>query len=209
MTTFTVCRRRIYLGFLIDVSSRIGARNVAHIRRFVWEMTRRFKVSLRQTRIAIVIYSTRQQTLLRFTRSRSRVTVGRVLPSIYIRRGRRYLGRGLNYVKRYIFTGKPKCGQKRVLIVLTSGVSLDSVVRPSKALAQIGVEIFGVVTSRTAIRQIRQVTTTGQHLTVVSYRKLVTIADTLTLKICNTPRGTCVLIAFIDSHCLHSYHIAL
>lgn len=192
MILFSVCRRRIYLGFLIDVSSRIGARNVAHIRRFVWEMTRRFNVSFRQTRIAIVIYSTRQQTLLTFSRSRSKISVGRVLPGIYIRSGRRYLGSGLNYVKQFIFTGKPKCGQKRVLIVLTGGVSLDSVVRPSKALGQIGVEIFGVVTSKTAVRQIRQITTTAQHLTVVSYRRLVTIADALTLKICNTPRGNSV-----------------
>lgn len=162
---------------------------MAYIRRFVWEMTRRFYVSARQTRIAVVIYSSKQQTLLSFSKSRSRSSVASVFPKIYIRRGRRYLGRALNYVKKYIFTGKPKCGQKRVLVVLTSGVSLDSVVRPSKALVGIGVEIFGVATSTSIVKQIKQITTTSLHLYVVPYKKLATIANSLTLKICNTPRG--------------------
>ena len=103
--------------------------------------------------------------------------------------GRRYTGRALSYTKKYLFTGKPKCGRKRVLVIITSGWSVDKVWKPGKGLVQYGVEIFGVVTTRQTIRQITTITTTRRHIYLTSYSNLIAIADSLKYKICITPRG--------------------
>jgi len=152
-------------------------------------MVRRFIVSSRKTRVGIVIYSTRQRRVISMTQVRGRRSVYRILGGIRYYGGRRYTGRALNYAKRYLFVGKPQCGKKRVLIVLTSGVSVDRVLRPSKGLALIGVEIFAVITTRRAVRQIQKITTTRYHVYVASYNNLVGITDRLKNKICVTPRG--------------------
>ena len=153
-------------------------------------MVRRFIVSSRKTRVGIVIYSTRQRRVISMTQVRGRRSVYRILGRIKYYGGRRYTGKALKYAKRYLFVGKPQCGKKRVLIVLTSGVSVDRVWKPSKGLVGVGVEIFAVVTSRRVIRQMQKITTTRYHVYLASYRTLVSITDKLKKKICTTPRGT-------------------
>ena len=66
---------------------------------------------------------------------------------------------------------------------------MDRVVKPAKSLANAGVEIFPVVTSRAAVRQFQKIATTKQHLIVVRYNDLVSITDRLKNKICVTPSG--------------------
>jgi len=152
-------------------------------------MVRRFVVSSRQTRVGIILYSLRARRIIALTQVRGRQSIYRILGKIRYYGGRRYTGKALKYAKRYLFVGKPQCGRKRVLIVLTSGVSVDRVWRPSKGLARIGVEIFAVVNTKGAVRQIQRMTTTRYHVYVSSYSNLVRITNRLRGKICVSPRG--------------------
>ncbi|XP_031557395.1 collagen alpha-1(XII) chain-like, partial [Actinia tenebrosa] len=170
-----VCNRRIDLGFLIDVSSRVGRTNIKYIRLYVKEMVRRFRVTSRLTRVGIVTYSSRQRRIIRLTRARSNRDVNRALGRIQIRRGRRRTGSGLRYAKRYLFEGKPKCGRKRVLIVLTTGASADGVRRPAKSLENIGVEIFVVVPNKGGRKQMHQIATSRLHVVTMAYARLINI----------------------------------
>lgn len=184
-----MCKRRVDLGFVIEVSSSVGRRNIRNIRLFVRDMIRRFVISYRQTRIGIIIYSSRARRILSFNQRLKPRHIQRLLLRIRYRGGRRYTGRALLHARRYLFPGNAKCGRKRVLIVLTSGVSRDRVSQPARSLAGIGVEIFVVVSSGRAVRQMRTIITTRQHLYVSFYNNLVRITDRLRNKICVTPRG--------------------
>ena len=184
-----VCKRHIDICFLIDVSSRVGRRNIVYIRRFVKEFVRRFYVTYRYTRIGIVIYSSRRQRIISFTQARSRTNVYRIIKRIRYFGGRAYTGRALYYVKKYLFIGKPQCGRKRVLIVVSSSVSRDSIVRPSKSLIAMGIETFVLVTNVKTYRQLRRIATTRTHVIMVSYRSIIKVVKRLSYRICKAPSG--------------------
>ena len=69
-------------------------------------MARRFKVSSRQTRVGIIICSSKQRRILSLTQARGRQSVYRALKRIRKLRGQRRTGRALYYAKRYLFVGK-------------------------------------------------------------------------------------------------------
>lgn len=176
------------IGFVIDVSSAVGRTNIRYIRLFVKDVIRRF--SRRNTRFAIVIHSFKARRVLTLTRGVNIRNIDRMLLRIRYYGGRRYTGRALSYAKNYIFKGRPQCGRKRVLIVISSGVSVDRVWKPARGLVGLGVEIFAVITSQRAVREMQKITTTRNHVYVSSYSGLVAVANPIKKKICITPRGT-------------------
>lgn len=119
----------------------------------------------------------------RYTRRRIYNAVGR----IRVLRGRRRLGRALSYTRRYLFRGKPQCGKRRVLIVLTTGRSVDRVKKPAEALKGAGVEIFAIGIGRVGRRGLLRVTTDRKHVFVVGVRRLLSIVRTLKDRICYSP----------------------
>lgn len=183
------CKRRIDVGFLVDVSRFVGRRNLVKILAFVKKMVQSFTLSSRYVRVSVVTFSSRTQRFITFTRGTSRRAVLRVIKRIRYRGGLAYTGRALNYVKRYIFYGRPKCGKKRVLIVISSSVSRDSVVRPAKGLTAIGVETYVIVTNSRVYRNLRVLATTRSHMIMTSYRLIGRLSRSLALKICVTPIG--------------------
>lgn len=182
-----VCKRGIDLGLLIDVSS--SRVNIRSIKLFVKRIVKSFVVSTRKTRIGIVLFSSRQRRLIGFANARSSATVNRVIGRIRIIKGRRYIGRALKYVKKYLFAGRPQCGRKRVLIVINGGASVDGVLRPAKTLKEVGVEVFVMLTSKQGVKQMHQIVTSRYHVIHTTYRSIIRITDRLTKKLCHSPKG--------------------
>ena len=133
----------------------------------------------------MVTYASRSRKIIRFngayTRRRIYNTIGRIRA---LGRGTR-LGRALTYTRLNLFRGKPKCGRRRVLIVVTTGGrSLDRVRKPAEALKGAGVEIFMV--GRIG-RSLLRVTTDRKHVFVVRSTRLLSIVRTLKDRICYSP----------------------
>lgn len=156
---------------------------------FVQRIVKSFVVSATKTRIGIVLFSSRQRRIIGLVNARNAKSVNRVIGQIRIIRGRRYIGRALRYVTKYLFVGKPQCGRKRVLIVINNGISVDGVLKPTRSLKAIGVEIFVVLTSRKGIKHTYQIVTSRYHMIQTTYRKLIKITDRLTGKLCHSPKG--------------------
>lgn len=150
-------------------------------------MTRRFQMSSRYTRIGVVTYTSRPTVLVGLTTRK--YSVNKILRRIRVLRGRRQTGRALHYAKKVFFTRRPECGRKRVLVLLTSGYSVDNVVLPSRGLRSNGVEIFAVMTNNRINKQLKTVLTTRQHGIVVSYRQAVSVVPRLAKTICHSPKG--------------------
>ena len=182
----TVCTARVDLGFLIDASSS-GRRNIKRIVQFVRETVRRFTISSRATRIGVVTYASRPRRIIRFSGSYNRQRIYGAIGGIRVLgRGRR-LGRALSYTRRYLFRGKPQCGRRRVLIVVTTGRWVGRVKRPAEALKGAGVEIFTIGIGSISRRSLLRVTTDRKHVLVVGYTQLLSIVRTLKDKICYSP----------------------
>ena len=184
--SFPVCTARVDLGFLIDASSS-GRRNIKRIVQFVRETVRRFTISSRATRIGVVTYASRVSRIIGFSRANTRRGIYNAISRIRVLgRGRR-LGKALSYTRRYLFRGKPVCGRRRILIVVTTGRWVGRVKRPAEALKGAGVEIFTIGIGSISRRSLLRVTTDRKHVFVVGYTQLLSIVRTLKDKICYSP----------------------
>lgn len=185
LTQFLVCRQRIDLGFLIDSSrSRYGSRAIL---RFIKETIRRFEVSVSKTRIGIVQFTSRVRLILGFGRTYNPVRIGRLIDQIRFNgRGGRLLGRALTYTERYLFRSRPRCGRRRVLIVLTTGESRDAVKRPAGRLFSSGVEIYAIGLGTVRRKSLQRIATVCKQVFRVHTRQLVSLSRIIQDKICSS-----------------------
>ena len=100
---------------------------------------------------------------------------------------KRNTGQALLYAKKSFFNGKPRCGRRRVLILITTGTSRDDVVRPARVLHAMGVEVYSIGVGSVSFKYLRTVSTNRYHVFVVSARRLVTIVRTVKDKMCYSP----------------------
>ena len=186
----TVCTARIDLGFLIEGTStflRSGSQKHQNVIQFIRETARRFKISQKATRIAIITYAFRPKSIITFTGSHTLERIYGALNGIRAHGGRGRLGSALYYAKQTLFGKKPRCGRRRVLIVVSGGASMDQVRRPAIALQGAGVEIFMVGVGRVDTRILLKVATDSAHVFLVGFTRVNTIIRTLKDRICYSP----------------------
>ena len=159
---------------------------MAKIKLFLKELTRRFTISSRQTRVGIVVFSSYAKVVLRFSANIG--AVYRAIDRIRVMRGRRRnIGRALRYAGTRLFRGKARCGRRRVLILITSGKSRDRMSRPARAIHSGGVELYAVAVGRVKLRSLLKVTTDARHVLIAGYSGLLAKARSLKERICYSP----------------------
>lgn len=152
---------------------------------------RRFDVQRTQTRIGLVLFASRQRLVFGFRRSHSRAQVYREVGRLRLLRGRRRrTAQALLYTKRYLFRRKPKCGRRRVLILVTTGTSRDNVIRPARILHAVGVEVYTVGVGRVSVNYLRKISTDRYHVFSVNSRSLMSIVRTVKDRMCHSPGKT-------------------
>lgn len=95
-----------------------------------------------------------------------------------------YTGRALYKAKNYLFKGKPECGRKRILIVITDGTSRDKIRRPAYGLRRAGVEIITVSIGRVMIKQLRVIAADHRHVFTSSVYRLQRLVTTIRNLVC-------------------------
>lgn len=100
---------------------------------------------------------------------------------------KRNTGQALLYAKKSLFNSKPRCGRRRVLILITTGTSRDDAVRPARVLHAMGVEVYSIGVGSVSSKYLRTLSTNRYHVFVVSARRLVTIVRTVKDKMCYSP----------------------
>ena len=130
---FTECIARIDLAFLLDSSSSIERYGVGNFRRlvnFIRDITISFRVSRKDTRVALVLYGTRPRKFFGFRRYTNNGALfnkfNKAVP--YARSGTR-TGRALRYLWRQVFRRPSRKKATKVIVVITDGKSLDNVYR--------------------------------------------------------------------------------
>lgn len=182
------------LGFLIDGSSsieRYGRGNFARLLNFVKALVSFFPISRRETHVGVVLYTRRAIPIFNFNRYYTRASLLRAIDNLRYPRGGTYIGKALSFARRYLYSGRPASGRKRVLVVLTDGKSQDLVRSPASRLRARGCEIFVLGIGRGYKKsQLKQIATDSSHIFTVSFRSLGKVIQNIKTKACQKPLPT-------------------
>lgn len=159
--------------------------------RFVKSIVVTLPVSRTQSRVGAVLFSTNPFPLFRFGQLNTITHVQQAIDSIRYPRGKTYIGKALAYTRRFLFGRRRQRNRKRVLIMLTDGISQDRVGRQASLLKAKGVEVFVVGIGRALKRrQLLQIATDRNHVSVVSFRELAALSKMIRSKICQLVQPT-------------------
>lgn len=179
---------RIDLVLLVDGSgsiNRTGKSNFSRIVAFLRSLLNVFKISRRHTRVGLALYNTRTYILLRFKRGSSRINAQRVINNLRFPGGGTRTGQALQQARRVFFPGVSPRGVKRVCVLLTDGISQDSVKGHGRNLRYAGVEVFTIAIGRKYRQsQLQQIASDGSHIIKVSFLSLRNILPGLKRRIC-------------------------
>lgn len=163
-----------------------GKGNYQRIKDFVKSVAGSFIISRRGTHVGVVVFSNRAQPVFQFNTYYTRRGVMRAVQRIpYIRGGTR-AGLAIRRAQTYLFKPHSHPGRKKVLIVLTDGISYDDVIVPSRRLRRKGVSIYalglGLKYSR---RQLGKIAGTPRHVFTSKFATLNTAARKIISRICS------------------------
>lgn len=116
------------VAFLVDSSGSISFRNFRKVKNFVVELASKFDISPGGSRAAVVVYSTRATTRIRFTDHSTYGSFANAVQSLRHERG--YTRIDLALEKAYIDVfgprGKPRFLVPKIAFVLTDGEQTDA-----------------------------------------------------------------------------------
>lgn len=197
---FIECSMAIDIALLVDGSGSInrhGKSNFARMIAFLRSLVNAFKVSRRHTRVGLAIYNTRTYVRLRFNRGSSRYNALRAVGNLRLPGGGTRTGQALYQARRAFFPGRASKNRKRVLVLLTDGISQDSVKGHGRNLRYAGVEVFTVAVGRNYRQsQLQQIASDGSHIIKVSFKLLPTKLAGLQRRICRVVPSKCNAIMY-------------
>lgn len=202
LSSLAACKTVVDLAFLIDGSGSIeyhGRGNFKLMLNFIKSIVVTLPISKTQSRVGAVLFSTSPIPLFRFGQLNTVTHIQQAINSIRYPRGRTYIGKALAFTRRYLFRGRRRRNRKRILIMLTDGISQDRVARQASLLRAKQVEIFTVgIGQALKRRQLLQIATDRNHVSVVSFRGLASLSKAIRSKICQviTPTGKYMLLSW-------------
>ena len=186
-----VCNIPVDLGFLVDGSGSIeyqGKGNFARMLNFIKSIVSFFQVSQGNSRIGFVLFSSRAIPIFGFKRYSSKAKILRAIGRIRYPRGGTRIGKALDFTRSYLFKGRSVRGRKRVLVLMTDGVSQDRVGPAASRMKATGVEVFAIGLGRKfKRRQLQQMATDQNHVLTVSFSALMTSILKLKNQVCQKP----------------------
>lgn len=183
------CKTQVDLGFLIDGSGSVemyGKGNFAKCLEFVKSLTRAFVISSTDTRIGVILFSSRSVLQFDFTQYKSQQDVEAAIGRIKYPGYTTKTGAALTMAADKLFNNVRQ-GVPRVLVVLTDGRANDDVVKPSQALKNTGVIIFSVgLGTHFKLEQLNAMASDpkGEHVFTVDFPQMDTIITALQEKLC-------------------------
>uniref|UniRef100_F7A5C3 VWFA domain-containing protein n=1 Tax=Monodelphis domestica TaxID=13616 RepID=F7A5C3_MONDO len=139
--------REIDLVFLIDGSSSIHPRNFTAMKTFMKQIVNSFTIGKDRVRIGVAQYSTNPQKEFYLNTFYSGAEINQHIDKITQLRTQTYTGKGLRFVKSFF---EPANGSRKnlhvlqSLVVITDGMSNDSVVEAANDLRNEKIQIFSI-----------------------------------------------------------------
>lgn len=183
------CKTQVDLGFLIDGSGSVemyGKGNFQKCKEFVKSLARAFVISPTDTRVGVILFSSRSELQFDFTQYKTEQEIEEAIGNIKYPGYTTKTGAGLTMAADKLFNNV-RPGVPRVLIVLTDGASNDDVVTPSEALKSRGVIIFTVGLGKNFKMDQLNVMASDpkeEHVFTVDFPQMETIVKAMQEKLC-------------------------
>ena len=115
------------------------------ILRFIKNVAKVLYVSPHGTHISLVVYGDDPHAVFDLTEYFSLTELNHTLSKVQLpKKKKRYIGKGLNYVKNHVFAKTGRSGVPKVLILLQGKKSKDGIGSISQEIKKHGVKIFAV-----------------------------------------------------------------
>lgn len=167
-----------------------GKGNFQKCKEFVKSLTRAFVISPTDTRVGVILFSSRSELQFDFTQYKTQQEVEAAIGNIKYPGYRTKTGAGLTMATDKLFNNA-RPGVPRVLIVLTDGASNDDVVKPSETLRSTGIIIFSVGLGKNfKIAQLNAMASDPkeEHVFTVDFPQMETIVKAMQEKLCKGKR---------------------
>ena len=193
----------IELGFVVDGSSSVqayGEKNFQMMKNFTKSLILSFNVSSGVTRVGFIVYSTNSTVAFTLDQYSSSNEVAEAIDSISYRGGGTYTGKALYEAANNLYNHTTVRGNvTKILVVVTDGVSTDSVAQPAALLNYNGVLVYVVAighnVDHTQLTEIAQGQT--EHVFPADFHSLGIVVNEVRGTIC---RGTgCTLLQYVYS----------
>lgn len=178
----TVCKARVDLGFIVDGSGSVGRANFIRCLNFIKNLVSSFAISPRNSRVGILLYSSRVIPVFSFGQYKRLRGVLRAISRIKYPSGGTKTGQALSYSRRYLFA---RSNRRKVLILMTDSKSYDKVGRPAAVLRNMGVEVFALgVGKRFSMKQLTQIASNRRHIFTANFKNLGAFVRAIKQKAC-------------------------
>lgn len=163
-----------------------GKGNFAKCLEFVKSLTRAFVISLTDTRVGVIVFSSRSELQFDFTQYKTQQDIEAAIGRIKYPGYRTKTGAALTLAADKLFNNVRQ-GVPRVLVVLTDGRANDDIVKPSAALRKTGVIIFAVgLGTNFKLEQLNAMASDPkrEHVFTVDFPQMATIITAMQEKLC-------------------------
>uniref|UniRef100_UPI00358F5A66 collagen alpha-1(XIV) chain-like isoform X1 n=1 Tax=Myxine glutinosa TaxID=7769 RepID=UPI00358F5A66 len=174
---------------LVDGSWSIGRLNFRLVRQFLEKLFTSFRIGPDHIRVGLAQYSgdPRNEWLLNTFDMKEDVL--QAVKNLPYKGGNTMTGLALTFILEQSFTPEAgaRAGVAKVGILITDGISQDSVDAPSQAIKDVGVELFAIGVKKADEKQLREVASepdVSHMYHVKEFSDMASIVDSLTRTIC-------------------------
>lgn len=185
---FPACKAKVDLGFLLDASGSVemyGKGNFKRMKDFIKMVAEEFVISRRGTHVGVVVYATRAVSAFGFKRYYSRKSVFRAIDRIRYLRGGTRTGLALRRARRFLYNRRTP--RRKVLVIMTDGITYDDIKKPTRQLHRMGVETYALgIGLKYSKRQLLLMATDRRHVKTSKFANLRKVAKLIVKDICKS-----------------------
>ena len=179
---------KIDLGFIIDSSSSIEPSGAAHfqiVKNFVKELTRALHVSKEGHHVGVLIYSSNAHVVFGFNQHYEQAGIFAAVDAMKYVGGETMTGLALTLAQTELFGKGARATARKLLVVLTGGMSRDSVAEPALKVRGTGVTVISVgIGLNYDIQQLNAMATDPDknHVFTADFSTLISIIQTIRIR---------------------------
>ncbi|XP_062848369.1 collagen alpha-6(VI) chain [Trichomycterus rosablanca] len=171
--------------FLMDGSDTISSDNFKKIKEFMNSMVFKSRMCNESVQFGVIQYSSHPQIEFPLNKFKQRSEIVEAIDNIQQLQEEISTGLALQYAINYFDSSEgARLGAKKVLIVITNGMSNDDVAQPSKALRDKGITIYSVGIGEVDSTQLREISGSQDNTFLsINYDELQFLQKKLSLKV--------------------------
>ncbi|KAK3726333.1 hypothetical protein QZH41_008963, partial [Actinostola sp. cb2023] len=199
------CRAIVDLGLLVDGSGSISENNFKKCKKFVKDMAKSFEISESGTHVGIVLFSSIPTVVFNFKKYYDVASIEKAIDGMVQPKRKTHIGSALEMTKSDLFDASSRPSVRRILIVMTDGISQDNATNAARAVRDIGVTIFTLgIGTKYWIKELNEIATDPDedHVFTSGFDELDKMAELIKDKACKVHFVSRLMKTTLTNHLL-------